>query len=139
MLRDLAPPTAILLALCVVAAYRAGLTLPDLTGALTMLVAAAALCLAGYAAITALRYRGCTTAKISLTARLVLNDRGSGRHVFVFGMTGSGKTTTVKRMLASLKPPCPVLVKPRGGNSSTGSKQCKFLRGPPHGKTRPAT
>ena len=77
-----------------------------------MLAAAAALCLAGYAAIMALRYRGCTTAKISLTARLVLNERGSGRHVFVFGMTGSGKTTTVKRILASLKPPCPVLVKP---------------------------
>ena len=86
--------------------------MPDLTGALTALATALALGLAGYTALSALRYRGCVTARLSLIAKLVLNERGSGRHVFVFGMTGSGKTTTVKRLLATMKPPCPVLVKP---------------------------
>ena len=86
--------------------------MPGLSGALTALAIASTLGLAGYVALNALRYRGCVTASLSLTMRLVLNERGSGRHVFVFGMTGSGKTTTVKRLLATLKPPCPVLVRP---------------------------
>ena len=109
LLRDLLPPTAVLVTLGAIAAHRAGTTPP--TSMLLALAMVGALGLMGYEALSILGHRGRVVASLSLTARLIVNERGSGRHVFVFGMTGSGKTTTVKRLLASLKPPCPVLVK----------------------------
>ncbi len=108
--------TAFLIVIGLVAAVKGGFTAPEPDALLN----AAAAFIATAAALTGvlltagwLKHRGETTASIAPGRRLTLIDRGgSAQHVFVFGMTGSGKTSSVKRILTTLRPPLPALVQP---------------------------